>query len=43
MQLKDYLVTINQIGGQRDDLRAANVSSLEVYKWFVVKEKALYS
>jgi len=36
-QLRNYLVQINQIGNEQD------VSALEVYKWFVAKEKAIYA
>lgn len=41
--LKTYLIQINQISSGEDS-REINekISSLEVYKWFVAKEKALY-
>jgi V-type H+-transporting ATPase subunit a len=44
--LKNYLNQINQIQRPQDNLGAPrndNPSSLEVYKWFVTKEKAIYS
>lgn len=41
-QLKQYLTQINQISGDEGLVRE-RISALEVYKWFVAKEKALYS
>jgi hypothetical protein len=44
--LKNYLQQINQISNpNRDhgDRNDDNVSALEVYKWFVAKEKAIYT
>lgn len=42
--LKTYLTQINQISHSEGDqqLHHENISSLEVYKWFVSKEKNLY-
>ncbi|CDW80575.1 v-type atpase 116kda subunit family protein [Stylonychia lemnae] len=42
--LKTYLTQINQISHAEGDqqLHHENISSLEVYKWFVSKEKNLY-
>ena len=43
--LKSYLAQINQISNpQLDDSNVPieQISSLEVFKWFVAKEKALY-
>lgn len=40
-QLKQYLVSINQISGDEGPV-AQRISAIEVYKWFVAKEKALY-
>jgi hypothetical protein len=49
--LKNYLIQINQIAAQQqqvdsmhsaDDSNAEKISTLEVYKWFVAKEKSLY-
>lgn len=37
-QLKDYLYELNRSSDQSQD----NVSKLEIYKWFVAKEKAIY-
>jgi len=42
-QLKNYLIQINQINGGDDGLMGEKVSALEVYKWFVSKEKCLYN
>lgn len=38
MYLKNYLHQINQIHNGDD-----SVSALEIYKWFVSKEKAIYA
>ena len=38
-QLKNYLKQINQISGGEDPNE--QISTLEVYKWFVAKEKTL--
>jgi vacuolar-type H+-ATPase subunit I/STV1 len=49
IQLRDYLVQINHIARPLgNDLRASNVegesiSATEVYKFFVAKERAIYS
>ncbi len=40
-QLKSYLLQINQIGNDND--AADQISALEVYKWFVAKEKNIYA
>jgi len=40
-QLKDYLSQINQISGDEGLVRE-RISALQVYKWFVAKEKTLY-
>jgi septal ring factor EnvC (AmiA/AmiB activator) len=40
-QLKDYLSSINQVSGDEGLVRE-RMSALQVYKWFVAKEKALY-
>lgn len=40
-QLRAYLSSINQISGDEGPV-AERISALEVYKWFVAKEKALY-
>lgn len=40
-QLKQYLVSINLIAGDEGPV-AQRISAIEVYKWFVAKEKALY-
>jgi hypothetical protein len=37
-QLRNYLIQINQIGGAIGD----SISALEIYKWFIAKEKSLY-
>ena len=37
-QLRNYLIQINQIGGGVED----SISALEIYKWFITKEKNLY-
>jgi vacuolar-type H+-ATPase subunit I/STV1 len=39
-QLKNYLMQINQISGGDDP--SEQISALQVYKWFVAKEKTLY-
>jgi hypothetical protein len=42
--LRNYLVQINQIQNVDGQMRnEINPSTLEVYKWFVSKEKAIYS
>jgi type IV secretory pathway TrbF-like protein len=41
-QLKQYLTQINQISGDEGLVRE-RISALEVYKWFVAKEKTLYN
>ena len=43
--LRTYLTQINQIsaGEENNNMIHENVSSLEVYKWFVSKEKNLYN
>jgi hypothetical protein len=38
-QLKDYLYDLNSSKTHAED---ADVSVLEIYKWFVAKEKAIY-
>lgn len=38
-QLKDYLFEMNSSSNQVGE---KNVSTLEIYKWFVAKEKAIY-
>jgi hypothetical protein len=49
IQLRDYLVQINHIARPSGNhLRASNaeaesISAIEVYKWFVAKERAIYS
>jgi hypothetical protein len=49
IQLRDYLVQINHIvRPSGNDMRASNIegesiSAIEVYKWFVAKERAIYS
>jgi hypothetical protein len=49
IQLRDYLVQINHIvRPSRNDMRGSNIesesiSAIEVYKWFVAKERAIYS
>jgi hypothetical protein len=49
IQLRDYLAQINHIARPSgNDLRASNVegesiSAIEVYKFFVAKERAIYS
>lgn len=42
--LKDYLEQINHINNPQhvDNIDHSKVSSLEVYKWFIAKEKSLY-
>lgn len=39
-QLKTYLQQINEINGDQNSHN--QISALEVYKWFVSKEKTLY-
>lgn len=42
--LKTYLNQINQINNNEDqENHGEKISSLEVYKWFVAKEKTLYN
>lgn len=44
--LKNYLQQVNMINNPDKDISGAgddNVSALEVYKWFVTKEKAIYT
>ena len=49
IQLHDYLVQINHIARPSgNEMRTSNVeaeaiSAIEVYKWFVAKERAIYS
>ena len=38
-QLKDYLYEMNSSSNHQGE---KNVSTLEIYKWFVAKEKAIY-
>lgn len=40
-QLRDYLKQINKIQGERSEM--THYSALEVYLWFVAKEKAIYN
>jgi hypothetical protein len=44
--LRNYLVQINQIQNANPDRannNGDNPSALEVYKWFITKEKAIYT
>lgn len=42
IQLKDYLTQINLISSERRP-QDGSTSTIEVYKWFVAKEKAIYN
>jgi hypothetical protein len=42
VQLKDYLTKINLINSDRRP-DENSTSTIEVYKWFVAKEKAIYN
>ena len=45
MQLFNYLKQINMINNERRQNEASpdNASTIEVYKWFVAKEKAIFT
>lgn len=42
-QLKDYLFEMNQSSSRAKEQSTDLISTLEIYKWFVAKEKAIYN
>lgn len=43
-QLKDYLYDMNNSAtNQSNNQEDAGISTLEIYKWFVAKEKSIYN